>query len=64
MRYFLENSNNMVEIKSRGAELTSFMHKNVEYIHQPSPLDWNRSAPFLFPNIVALKNKFIYIYDK
>ena len=64
MRYFLENTKNMVEIKSRGAELTSFMHKNVEYIHQPSPLDWNRSAPFLFPNIGALKNKVTYIDDK
>lgn len=64
MKYILENENNKVEIRSCGGELCSFKHDGVEYIHQPNPETWNRSAPYLFPNVGAIKNKVAIIEGK
>lgn len=64
MKYILKSNNNSVEIRSLGGELCSFKRDGIEYIHQPNPETWNRSAPYLFPNVGAIKNKIAVIEGK
>lgn len=57
MTYYLENEQCRVGINSRGAELSSFVRKdldNLEYIWPADPAFWNRHAPVLFPIVGRL----------
>lgn len=59
MVYTLENEQCRVAVKSHGAELTSFIRKdlnNLEYIWQADPAVWSRHAPVLFPTVGRLPN--------
>jgi len=52
MTYTLENEQSRVTIQSSGAELSSFIRKdldNLEYIWEADPAVWARHAPVLFP---------------
>jgi galactose mutarotase-like enzyme len=54
----LENAQVRATFKTKGAELTSLIHKGneLEYIWQADPQIWNRHAPVLFPIVGRLKN--------
>ncbi|RPD50081.1 aldose 1-epimerase family protein [Hymenobacter sediminis] len=57
MTYYLENEQCRVGINSHGAELSSFVRKdldNLEYIWPADPAFWNRHAPVLFPIVGRL----------
>ena len=55
--YTLENEQCRVTIKARGAELSSFVRKDLddlEYIWGADPIVWGRHAPVLFPIVGRL----------
>ncbi|GAB3287253.1 aldose 1-epimerase family protein [Hymenobacter tenuis] len=57
MTYYLENEHCRVGINSHGAELSSFIRKdldNLEYIWPADATFWNRHAPVLFPIVGRL----------
>lgn len=57
MTYYLENEQCRVGINSHGAELSSFVRKdlgNLEYIWSADPAHWSRHAPVLFPIVGRL----------
>ncbi|GAB3228891.1 aldose 1-epimerase family protein [Hymenobacter seoulensis] len=57
MTYYLENEHCRVGINSHGAELSSFIRKdldNLEYIWPADAAFWNRHAPVLFPIVGRL----------
>jgi galactose mutarotase-like enzyme len=59
MTYTLENEQCRVTIQAKGAELSSFIRKdldNLEYIWEADPTVWNRHAPVLFPIVGRLPN--------
>lgn len=60
----LENAQAKATFKLKGAELSSFIHKEngLEYIWQADPKVWGRHAPVLFPIVGKLKND-IYFYN-
>ncbi len=60
----LENAQVKAVFKSKGAELSSLIHKGngLEYVWQADPLVWGRHAPVLFPIVGKLKND-AYSYD-
>ncbi len=43
-------------INLRGAELSSFIYNNIEYIWQANPAVWGRHAPILFPIVGKLRH--------
>ncbi|MDY6447852.1 aldose 1-epimerase family protein [Enterococcus avium] len=60
----LENTQCTAVISLHGAELKSFQNQisGDEYLWQADPGIWNRSAPFLFPNVGRLKSN-TYVYE-
>ncbi|UPL48360.1 aldose 1-epimerase family protein [Hymenobacter sublimis] len=57
MTYYLENEQCRVGLNAHGAELSSFVRKdlaNLEYIWPADPAFWNRHAPVLFPIVGRL----------
>jgi galactose mutarotase-like enzyme len=59
MTYFLENEQCRVGINSHGAELSSFIRKDLdalEYIWTADSAVWGRHAPVLFPIVGRLPN--------
>lgn len=62
MLYQIKNEFFEVTIDSLGAELKSIKYQGVEYLHDSDPKYWGRSAPYLFPNIGAIKDKYT-IFD-
>jgi galactose mutarotase-like enzyme len=56
MMHTLENDSYRVAVKTSGAELCSFRHKqdNLEYIWQADAQVWPRHAPVLFPIVGKL----------
>lgn len=63
---YLENSQCRAEFSLHGAELTSFKNCRTgdEYLWQADPAIWNRSAPFLFPNVGRLKDNTYFYQNK
>jgi len=59
MRYFLENSNFVIEVESKGAEVKSVLNKAEyrQYVWYGNPVFWGRTSPVLFPFVGSLKNK-------
>lgn len=55
MLYKIQNEFIKLTVNSKGAEKTSLIFNNKEYLHQPDEY-WNRTAPFLFPNVGRLKD--------
>ncbi|SNR43670.1 MULTISPECIES: aldose 1-epimerase family protein [Hymenobacter] len=64
MTYTLENEQCRVAVNTHGAELASFVRKdldNLEYIWSADPAFWNRHAPVLFPIVGRLpQDQFTY----
>ena len=58
MKYYLKDQNTSVRIDTMGAELQSFNINGIEYMHQANPMYWNRTAPYLFPNIGTIQDKY------
>ena len=60
MLFTLENEQCRVQVKARGAELSSFVRLDLagglEYIWPADPAYWNRHAPVLFPIVGRLPN--------
>jgi len=58
MTYSIENEFLSVEVRQKGAELSSIKSKkkNREYVWQANPDVWGSSSPVLFPNIGFVKN--------
>ncbi|UOG74139.1 aldose 1-epimerase family protein [Hymenobacter tibetensis] len=59
MTYTLENEQCRVTIQASGAELSSFVRKdldNLEYMWEADPAVWGRHAPVLFPIVGRLPN--------
>ncbi|MBC6696922.1 aldose 1-epimerase family protein [Hymenobacter sp. BT190] len=57
MTYTLENELCRVQVQAHGAELSSFVRKdldNLEYIWEADPAVWGRHAPVLFPIVGRL----------
>ncbi len=61
MQTTIKNKYISLTVDNHGAEIRSIIKNGVEYIHQPNPQTWNRSAPYLFPNIGAIKDKQTFI---
>jgi len=61
MRYTIKNEYLNIEIDNHGAELKRINSKNYEFLHDSNPLFWGRSAPYLFPNIGTIKDKYTII---
>ncbi len=49
MFYTLRSGNTSATVRSKGAELTSFLSDGVEYVWQGIPEFWKGQAPILFP---------------
>lgn len=64
MKYRLENSNFIIQVESKGAELEKFTSKkdNFEYIWQKDKNFWAKSSPILFPFVGGIKDE-KYFYD-
>lgn len=56
MKYYLANTNLKITIDSKGAELSSVLFNDVEYLWQAKADVWPRHAPVLFPIVGKLKN--------
>ena len=52
----LKNKQLTAQIALKGAELRAFSFRNTPFLHDANPIYWNRVAPYLFPNVGALKN--------
>jgi galactose mutarotase-like enzyme len=57
----LTNSYAVATIKHIGAELSSFLFNDKEYIWQANPDIWNRHAPVLFPIVGRLKEDTYFV---
>lgn len=62
--YKIKNEILNVEISEHGAEIKAIKVKGVDVLHDSNPEYWNRSAPYLFPNIGTIKDKYTIINDK
>ena len=58
----LKNEFLTVAINTLGAEIKSIKYDELELLHDSNPKYWNRSAPYLFPNIGTIKDKYT-IFD-
>ncbi|MCD4826935.1 MAG: aldose 1-epimerase family protein [Acholeplasmataceae bacterium] len=57
----LKNSELTIIINSLGAELTSILRNDIEYIWQADPKYWKRSSPVLFPIVGRLiDDEYVY----
>lgn len=63
MNYVIENEFLKLTVSSHGAEKTSLISNNIEYIRQKDEV-WNRQAPFLFPNVGRLRDNYTYINNE
>ena len=61
MLYTIKDKNVTVTVSSLGAELKSFKINDKEFMHDANPKYWGRTAPYLFPNIGTIKDKFATI---
>ena len=64
MLYKIANQNFTVTIDSLGAEIKSIQYRGTEFMHDSNPKYWGRSAPYLFPNIGTIKDKFTIFSGK
>lgn len=60
MLYKIQNEFIELTISSKGAEKLSLISNKKEYLHQPDEF-WNRTAPFLFPNVGRLRDNWTII---
>ena len=62
----LENESIRVSIRSKGAELTSILHKpsGIEHLWQADPMVWNWHAPNLFPVVGGCLNNQLLVDGK
>lgn len=51
----LTNGTLKAQIALKGAELRGLSMQNIPFLHDANPEYWNRVAPYLFPNVGALK---------
>lgn len=58
MLYTISNDKLKVEISTSGAEIKKIEYLGVDYLHNSDPKYWCRSAPLLWPNIGAIKDKY------
>jgi len=56
-KYTLQNNFLSITINQKGAELSSVIKENTEYIWQADPAAWGRHAPLLFPIVGSVKDK-------
>lgn len=54
----LKNEFLTIAIDLKGAEVKQIKYKNIDLLHDGNPEYWNRSAPYLFPNIGTLKDNY------
>lgn len=58
MKYQIKSNKTVVTFDTLGAELQSFNVNGIEYMHDANPKYWNRTAPYLFPNIGTIQDKY------
>lgn len=58
----LKNKFLTVTVALKGAEIKEIKYGNIELLHNSNPEYWNRSAPYLFPNIGVIKDNYT-IFD-
>lgn len=63
-RFTIYNNNIEAVIDTLGAELCKLTKNSQDYLHNANPLYWARTAPYLFPNVGALKNNQTIINDQ
>lgn len=63
MLFKIQNDYIKLTVSSKGAEKLSLISSGIEYIHQKDEF-WDRSAPFLFPNVGRLKDGWTIINGK
>ncbi len=63
MEYSLQNKYLQLIVSTKGAEIVSLKHNNVELMWQAEK-EWQRHAPILFPIVGKLKNNQYIINDK
>ncbi len=56
MIYKLKNDKYQIEVDSLGAQLTSFLLDNEQYLYQRDTKYWHRSSPVLFPIVGRVKH--------
>lgn len=61
---YLSNSSIKASFKLKGAELSSLLLNDKEYIWQADPSIWNRHAPVLFPIVGKLVDDTYYVEGK
>lgn len=60
VKYTIKNEFLKLTVSSKGAEKLSLLSNDIEYLHQPD-IFWNRTAPFLFPNVGRLRDNYTFI---
>lgn len=60
----LKNGNSTAKLDTHGAQLMSFIDKDVEYIWQADPSIWPRYAPVIFPIVGNLRDNKVTIKGK
>jgi len=66
MDFSIQNGQLIVKIKSKGAELFSIYHKQLqlEYMWSADPKFWAKTSPVLFPIVGTLKDNIYYFNNK
>ncbi len=59
--YKITNNILDVDISEHGAEIKNIKVNGIDMLHDSNPEYWNRSAPYLFPNIGTIKDKYTII---
>ena len=62
--YQIKNNILTVDIENHGAEIKAIKYQGLDLLHDANPEFWNRSSPYLFPNIGAMKDKYTYFNKK
>ena len=63
MDFIIKNEYLELTVSSRGAEKQKLVSsKGINYLRQPDNI-WNRTAPFLFPNVGRVKGNYTFIND-
>ena len=60
--YQIKNAHLTIDIAEIGAEIKAIKYDGLDLLHDSNPEYWNRSAPYLFPNIGTIKDKYT-IFD-
>ena len=63
MFYTITNDNLHVKINTKGAEISSILYKNTEYLWQADATFWGKHAPILFPIVGRLPRGKTFIND-